>query len=544
MRPSTANPSSTPGVGRDTAETRHHTIGWLLSGAVVIGLCVAIFFDGVAKMVNDWSLDEYSHAWLIPFISAALIWQKRGELAAAGIRPTWTGVPIVVIGLAAGLFGELSTIFAIIQYGLLITLFGVVVSSIGWRAVKVIWAPLAYFIFLVPLPTFLYRGLASNMQLISSTLGVDMIRLMGISVFLEGNVIDLGIYKLQVVEACSGLRYLFPLMSFGFLLAYLYKGRTWEKILLFVSTGPITIFINSFRIAVTGVIVDRFGIETAEGFLHFFEGWIIFIFGVGLLFLEMLLLARLSGRTGSLADLLDLQWQRQQPALGTAAAPPWRAPHYVVNIALLAVMTGVALMLPARAEVVPPHRNFATFPMRINDWRGQEEPIEQVYLKVLKLDDYVHANYVAPDGPVPVNFFLAYYPSQRKGHSVHSPRSCIPGGGWEMMQVDQRRIDNVDGAGGSLFVNRVVIAKGTLQQVVYYWFQQRGRLLTNEYAVKWMIFWDALTQNRTDGAMVRLVTAVVPGESPDAAEDRLAEFVRAVYDQVDDFVPGREAADG
>ena len=113
-------------------------------------------------------------------------------------------------------------------------------------------------------------------------------------VYLDGNVIDLGSYKLQVAEACSGLRYLFPLMSFGFLFAVLYKGPTWHKIVLFLSTLPITILMNSIRIAVIGLLVNRYGTGQAEGFIHFFEGWIIFIACVMILYLEAMLLQRLT----------------------------------------------------------------------------------------------------------------------------------------------------------------------------------------------------------------------------------------------------------
>ena len=96
-------------------------------------------------------------------------------------------------------------------------------------------------------------------------------------VFLEGNVIDLGVYKLQVAEACSGLRYLFPIMSFSYVFAVLYRGPVWHKIVLLLSAVPIAVLMNSFRIGVIGVLVDRYGIGQAEGFLHFFEGWIIFL---------------------------------------------------------------------------------------------------------------------------------------------------------------------------------------------------------------------------------------------------------------------------
>ena len=124
------------------------------------------------------------------------------------------------------------------------------------------------------------------------------IRLFQIPVFLEGNVIDLGQYKLQVVEACSGLRYLYPLMSLGFLAAYFFQAPLWQRALVFLSTIPITIFMNSLRIGVVGIMVDNFGPQDADGFLHMFEGWIIFLACAVLLVGLMHLLARVGSGKG------------------------------------------------------------------------------------------------------------------------------------------------------------------------------------------------------------------------------------------------------
>src|SRR6185312_17264866 len=130
------------------------------------------------------------------------------------------------------------------------------------------------------------------LQLISSQLGVLFIRAFQIPVFLEGNVIDLGVYKLQVVDACSGLRYLYPLLSLGFLAAYLFQAPIWQRVVVFLSTIPITIVMNSLRIGIVGILVNHFGPQDADGFLHMFEGWIIFIACAAVLVAEMALLAR------------------------------------------------------------------------------------------------------------------------------------------------------------------------------------------------------------------------------------------------------------
>ena len=145
--------------------------------------------------------------------------------------------------------------------------------------------------FTIPLPKFLYNNLSSQLQLISSEIGVWFIRLFDISVYLEGNVIDLGNYKLQVVEACSGLRYLFPLMTLGFIAAYFFKGAFWKRAIIFLSSIPITVLMNSLRIGMIGVTVEYWGVAAAEGLLHDFEGWVVFMACTAVLVLEMWVLA-------------------------------------------------------------------------------------------------------------------------------------------------------------------------------------------------------------------------------------------------------------
>ncbi len=507
-----------------------------LAPFLIVGLGV-VFHGGLAHMVAEWSTDEYSYAYLIPPLTAWLLWQKRGAIAtAAQGRGAWSGVGITALGLVLGLFGQVSTIWSVKQYAFLVTLAGLSVVLVGWRGTKVAAPPLAYLLFMVPLPALLYLDLSARLQLISSALGVAVIRALGISVFLEGNVIDLGSYKLQVVEACSGLRYLFPLLSFGYLCGLLYRGPAWHKFLLLVATVPITIVVNSVRIGITGVLVEYAGIALAEGFLHAFEGWVIFLLALALLFGTMWLMARLGG--GNLGDRLDLgvlwpargadgiHWRRSRrgPLLAAAGA-----------VCLIAVVT---VLLPQRAEGIPAHRDLATFPLELGAWRGRRLTLEPIYIDALKFDDYLVADYVAPPYPTtPVNLYIAYYGSQRTQASIHSPRHCLPGGGYEITSFGHVTVPVAGDGGAQLDVNRAAIAKGTQKQIVYYWFEQRGRRLTGELAVKLALFWDALTKNRTDGALVRLVTEVRPDEPTEAADARLQAFTAAVLPEIARYLP-------
>ena len=250
---------------------------------ISVGLLGWLCYDGLALMVGWWERDEYSHGYMIPLVAAYLAWQKRDALAKAAQPGTWLGIVVVLGALFVWLLGEVSAIYTIIQYAFWLGIWGLALLWVGVSGVRVIWAALFYLFFMIPLPNFLYFNLSQELQLISSAMGVAVIRLFDISVFLEGNVIDLGVYQLQVVEACSGLRYLFPLMSFGFLIAYIYRGPFWQRAVIFLSTIPITVLMNSFRIGVIGITVEHWGIAAAEGFLHDFEGWFVFMACLGVL---------------------------------------------------------------------------------------------------------------------------------------------------------------------------------------------------------------------------------------------------------------------
>ncbi len=188
-----------------------------------------VSYDGLELMVGWWERDEYSHGYMIPFVAVYLLWQKRFVLAANVESGSYVGVVLLFLALFTWLLGELSAIYTIIQYAFFVGMFALALLWLGVKGTKVVWAPIFYLVFMIPLPNFLYFNLSQELQLISSMIGVAVIRLFDISVYLEGNVIDLGVYQLQVVEACSGLRYLFPLMSFGFLISYIYRGPVWQK---------------------------------------------------------------------------------------------------------------------------------------------------------------------------------------------------------------------------------------------------------------------------------------------------------------------------
>ena len=194
---------------------------------------------------------------------------------------------------------------------------------------------------------------------------------------------------------------------------------------------------------------------------------------------------------------------------------------------------GFSYLHAERPNVSPSRESFALFPMRFASWEGQKSELSAPVLESLKLEDYLLANFHLGSNPEWVNLYIAYYDRQLLGSAAHSPRTCIPGDGWEISELGPVSIR----AGSStIIINRAIIAKGQNRQLVYYWFDQRGRVLSSEYAVKWFLFADGLLRRRTDGALIRLVTPINARDVM-SADQRLRGFIGDVYGRLRPYIP-------
>jgi exosortase D (VPLPA-CTERM-specific) len=495
--------------------------------AIAVVAAIAVFGDALFSLLHRYTTqEEYSHGFLIPVVSAWLIWTRRDAIRASIGRPSWLGVALIVIALVIHVIGELSSIFILSHLAFIIALLGIVLAAGGYSLLRITFVPIVFLLFAIPLPYFVDSILTLQLQLISSELGTFFIKLFQIPVYLDGNIIDLGNYKLAVVEACSGLRYLYPLLSLSFLAAYLFQAPIWQRAVVFLSAIPITIAMNGFRIGMVGVFVNRWGPQQAEGLLHLFEGWVIFMACALLLAAEIYLLARFSGK--AMFAVFHAPHLKPRSLSGSAGILPITA-----CLALLLALGFAVSLISHRSEIVPDRTRFVEFPARLGTWQGRTATMDADVEHTLGFDDYILSDYVGPDRKA-VNLYVAYYTSQRQGESPHSPIVCIPGGGWQIAAFE-RTSTAVTGA--QLPFNRVVIAQNGVKQVVYYWFDERGRKIANEWWSKWYLLTDAIFKNRTDGALVRLVTQVLPGEAESDADRRLHTFMREVVPALSAYLP-------
>ena len=522
--------------------------GWSLpavnpAGLMWFGLLLVsalpIYWIGLKSLGAAWITPEYSHGPLIPLISLYLFLRelRRTPPAPPGTPANrWPGIAMLLFALVFGIFGNLVRISDVVAYALIVWVGGVMLTGFGWAQGKRHFLPVVHLVFMLPLPQFVYWKLSIFLQGVSSELGVAMLQMIHVPVFLEGNIIDLGVYKLQVAEACSGLRYLFPILSFSYLFSILYRGPFWHKVVLLVSAAPLTVLMNSVRIAVIGYLVNAYGIEQAEGFLHFFEGWVVFLLCVAILFGMAMALQRLAPNPLPLSETIDLDFQGfggQLSRVLTIATS-----RGLITGALLSLAVAAAFLLaPVSAPVVPERDTFALFPRQLEGWSGSAESLTPDVEKVLNADDYINMTFFSASEAEAVNFFVAFYYKQTEGSGIHSPEVCLPTGGWEVSAITQPQVDMSGTPYGIFRVNRAVIQNGMVQQLVYYWFEQRGRRMTNDYLVKASVVWDSLTRGRSDGALVRFVTPIIGNETEADADARMQRLMRLALVPLPRFLP-------
>jgi EpsI family protein len=184
-------------------------------------------------------------------------------------------------------------------------------------------------------------------------------------------------------------------------------------------------------------------------------------------------------------------------------------------------------------EVSVPRTSLTELPLHIGDWRARgEEPVEDEVLQVLGVDEYVNRTYVNGAGQ-PLSLYIGYYASQRQGDTIHSPQNCLPGSGWQPVESSRISLATAD---GRFPVNRYVIEKSLNRQVVYYWYQGRGRIVANDYANKFWLMFDAATRHRTSGSLVRIVVPEIP-QLPGAADRAASEFARGIAPRLSAYLP-------
>jgi exosortase len=264
---------------------------WLL----VFALSAAIYFRVVSDLFRDWwRTPEFSYGFLVPAFSAYLIWERRARLVRIQCTPSWSGPPVVALGLLALILGTFAAEFFLSRLSLLIVLAGLILSCGGHPLLRELRSALAVLVLAIPIPTIVFNQITLPLQLFASGLASDLLPLIGAPVLQEGNVLVFPELQLEVAEACSGIRSIMSLLTLSAFYGYFLEHSTTRRVLLILSSIPIAITGNVLRLLGTGFCIRHWKPETAMGFFHEFSGWVTYIVSFACLFLFHRLLCLLA----------------------------------------------------------------------------------------------------------------------------------------------------------------------------------------------------------------------------------------------------------
>jgi exosortase len=259
--------------------------GWGFRIAVLSGLLLALYAPILRGLVHQWWTDpDYGHGFFIPLFSGYLLWRRRERWRKATIEPSYFGLLVIVGALGLLFLGSLGAELFTSRFSLLLLLAGIIIFLAGWNFLRAVAFPLSFLVFMIPFPAIIYNQITFPLQLIASRFATVLLQVAQVPVLRDGNVLQLSNYSLEVVEACSGIRSLMTLISLSVIYLYFAEPRRWARYLLVALMVPIAIASNAIRIMGAGIMAHQFGPSAAEGFLHGFSGWVIFLVSVVLLF--------------------------------------------------------------------------------------------------------------------------------------------------------------------------------------------------------------------------------------------------------------------
>jgi EpsI family protein len=206
--------------------------------------------------------------------------------------------------------------------------------------------------------------------------------------------------------------------------------------------------------------------------------------------------------------------------------------HTAIIVILLISAAGLTTMF-SHSERIKPNRSFSQFPLEIGSWRGVTSQMDERVYNILGVEDYIMATFEKNPGKT-VNLYVGFYQSQSKGDLIHSPKNCMPGAGWNIVQSAVIPIE-LPKSDKTIKIARLLLNKDGQKQVVYYWFQSRGRIISSEYMQKIWLVLDSITKNRTDGSFVRLIAPVMKNEAD--TERLLTQFADDIYPILNQFIP-------
>lgn len=520
MNTQSTTDKSQPGQPR-IAPSYAYGILLLLAASIVAG-----FWPFIQGMVERWDTEDSNYCYLVVPLFLYLCWEKHVQFKFSEFSLSHKGWAVFAAAMGLILVGELGSAETLIYIGLWCLVVAAMVVLYGVQRLRRLWFELLILAFMVPMPPFIIRTFTANLKLLATSFAVNLLRLFDISVLQDGNIIDIGVQQLQVIDACSGLRYVVPMFLFALLLGHLYgKGRM-PRLLLMAFVMPMAILINGLRIFITAVLYVKGYPELAENFFHDFAGLALFLIAGGGLLGLLLLFNRWIPSSAS-----HQGWQDQ--------GGDGRSKQAIVAAILYCALLfggGWSLHYVQAGQVIPQRQTFENFPLQIDGWQGRREYIAQEILEQLWADDYVNVVFTRPDRPGQQIYLLVpYYSYQKTRHTAHAPQSCLLGGGWHLSGTEDRQITVQPTK--DITIRTMLLQKGDSHMMAGYFFLGRGRDVVSPWMNKFYLLWDALGKRRTDGALVRVEMVVAENQLSATANQDMENFITQLWKILPNYVP-------
>lgn len=256
--------------------------------AALLLLTAWLYASILARLVLQWvgpARDpNFEHGIFVPLFALFVVWQDRKNLSTIASSPSWAGLPLVALSMIMLVLGVLGAELFFSRISFVILLAGLIILFQGWKFFRAVVFPWAFLTLMIPIPNLLLQQVTFPLQLLAAKVATELLRVVGVPVLREGNVIVLAAMPLDVAEACSGIRSLLTLLTLAIIYGYLMETRKWVRVLLALSAVPIAVAANGFRIFGTGLLVQYWNPDKAEGFFHTFSGWLIFVAALIMLF--------------------------------------------------------------------------------------------------------------------------------------------------------------------------------------------------------------------------------------------------------------------
>jgi len=515
-------PDYSPAAGLSTHMETHHSLNkaayprvWLYGIILTVGF-LFLHMKVVLTLISVWWHSyTYSYGFLIPIISLYLIWTRRNSLYNIPAIPNYIGGFVIFIsGLTMLVMGEAGEIIAIQGISLVVTITGLVLFLLGKEFLRVLWLPIAYLLFMIPVWDVITDRFHTPFQNFSAWIGITTLQLMGIPAYRQDIYIELPYITLEVARVCSGVNNLIAVVALGIPLAHLAINRWTRKIVLVIFAVIIAILFNGLRIALIGVLT-YFGIgEVLHGPYHILQAMSVSIAGFIVLFIGAWILSDRSKSVPSRSDLESIH-----PAESLLFSKKKRQVKAIFILTTCILVSAGVYVNFIRPLPVPMKTDLVLFPYKVGSWTGTDGKSGIEVFKTLKVDHDIARTY-RTEGGKEVSLYIGYYEIQYQGKELIHNES-------EILHQDAVDIHVKLSPDRVIKLNRIEKGKGAPDNVILFWYELNGRIVTSRYWAKAYTVWDVLAKGRSNGAVI-----LVSGESSHAEN-----FVKDLIPLLNDYLP-------